>query len=151
MVAHVFLFSDMLLITKTRGTDKYVIIKPVSTAASSVAHCANIYIIIIVAFQDITASSSSQRIRFGIVNVTKCVYTCLYIATGTITCIVLNDYQVLTDMFILKAHSADVAQEWADQIAAAQVYSQYSTCTPISIISFLLIYMYTTCTLFTYR
>ncbi len=30
MVVHVFLFSDMLLITKTRGADRYVIIRPVS-------------------------------------------------------------------------------------------------------------------------
>ncbi len=44
-----------------------------------------------------------------------------FIATGTITCIVLNDFQMLTDIFTLKAHNADVAQEWADQIAAAQV------------------------------
>lgn len=34
---------------------------------------------------------------------------------------VLNDFKVLSDIFTLKAHSASVAQEWTDQIAAAQV------------------------------
>lgn len=57
------------------------------------------------------------------VRVPVCVIKYFCIPIGTLLCMVLNDYRVLADIFTLKAHSADIAQEWMDQIAAAQVSS----------------------------
>lgn len=104
MVAHVFLFTDMLLITKMRKGDKFSIERPVSDRGREEGRD-RLILVSLSLLQPYQISSLSLH----------------PLEQGSFLVLVLTQYRVLSSWFTLKAMTNSVAAEWMQAITKAQV------------------------------
>lgn len=133
---YTFLFTDMLLVTKPiRRSGKYIIIRPVScwyflpsfsNLCTYLCSCR----LALHTLQPYRVSSLQINLREQGQHrhTLKLYYLILNIlVSGLICCVVVNEFNVASDFFTLKAQSVTTAQVWVEQIELAKVIVLYNS------------------------
>ena len=131
MVVHLFLFTDVLLVTKPikKGGDRYSVVRPVRGHHTNKSHIDQTHFYSCSFLYSLTRS---LLLYWALLNQVRCLtasnaislslwYYVLLLCIGSFLVIELNDFGVLTSWFILKAHTSDIAKKWMDHINSTQV------------------------------